>query len=256
MAEETIWRWNVDDVWQTFSSTFQEMTLMHEADNEIIRYHHLSASLLFGGCAIETFLNKQLRACLEEKKSGETQIYKRLRYTSLHEKMEKWPSELYGICLPEHDVETISNALELRNEVVHRKRKDHSLYQELDDTDPVSFVHAVQHIIATTLGASGRAFHYWLLGWNYVGMNGDEAHPFLGSNQQFKYSLNAMGFRVPATDYYAAKAWEAKNMQGLEAFKAMRKQIYDAAPIIEPRHPVFRSPRLCKRWWDKTVVYS
>lgn len=58
MCSEEIWRWNVDDVWQSFSSMFQEMSFANNVTNDIARYHHLSARLLFGGCAIESFLNR------------------------------------------------------------------------------------------------------------------------------------------------------------------------------------------------------
>jgi hypothetical protein len=42
MSSEGIWRWNVDDVWQSFSSMYQEMSFADRATNDIARYHHLS----------------------------------------------------------------------------------------------------------------------------------------------------------------------------------------------------------------------
>lgn len=257
MKQEEVWRWNVDDVWQTFSSTYQEMAFALAANNSVASYHHLSASLLFGGCVVESFLNKQLRMRLEAEGVDEKKIFRRLRHTSLHEKMEKWPDELHQVTLPSEDIETIGQFLDLRNEVTHRKRRDHSLYTELDEADPAIFVKSVQRVLVVVYEGADRCFPYWLLGWNYVGMNGDEAHPALINNQQFKYSLNAMGFRVPAADYYAATEWEEKNMRGLKAFERLRDHIYSRAPDIEPRSPVFnQAPRLCKRWWDEALIRS
>jgi hypothetical protein len=255
MTKEEVWRWNVDDVWQTFSSTYQEKEFALAASNTVSRYHHLSAALLFGGCLVESFLNKELRAKLETEGVEEKNIFRRLRQTSLHEKMEKWPTELYQITLPINDIEVIGQFLDLQNEVKHRKRRDHSLYSKLDEADPSIFVQAVQRILVVVYEGANKCFPYWLLGWNYVGMNGDETYPYLINNQQFRYSLNAMGFMVPAADYYAANAWEKKSMRGLEAFKRLHEHIYDKAPDIEPKNPVFnQAPRLCKRWWDEALI--
>ncbi|MDR4474013.1 MAG: hypothetical protein MRJ92_15665 [Nitrospira sp.] len=165
MAEETteVWRWNVDDVWQSYSSMFQEASLTHQSMNEIERYHHLSASLLFGGCAVEAFLNAKMRAYCKRECVAEDQVLKRLRYTALREKLEKWPSEFCGTAIPESDVNCIVDFLDLRNEVTHRKRKDHSLYKELDEANIHIFVQALQRAMVTVYAGVGNhsPIGYW-----------------------------------------------------------------------------------------------
>ena len=141
--DKEIWRWNVDDVWQTYSSMFQEMSHTDESTNDFQKYHHLSATLLFGGCAIESFLNSKLRIHLKDK-TNEDSIFKRLRYTSLNDKLKKWPTEICKHDIAEKVQETITSHLDLRHEVTHRKRKDHSLYAELDGTNPLVFVEAIR----------------------------------------------------------------------------------------------------------------
>lgn len=259
MAKEKteVWRWNVDDVWQSYSSMFQEASLTHQSMNEIERYHHLSASLLFGGCAVEAFLNAKMRAYFKRECVAEDQVLKRLRYTALREKLEKWPSEFCGTAIPESDVNCIVDFLDLRNEVTHRKRKDHSLYKELDEANIHIFVQALQRAMVTVYARGGESFPYWLLGWNYVGMNGDETHPCLLNNQQFKHSLNHFGFTVPAWEHHAANEWERAHMTSLEGFVALQAQVYSRCPDIEPRSERFpQIPRLCKRWWDRKVTQN
>lgn len=236
---------------------FQESALAKEASNDIQRYHHLTGCLLSGGCAIESFLNSNRRTQLERNGIGDERITKELRYTSLRTKMETWPSEFSGVSFEANDLAVITEFLELRNEVTHRKRRDHSLYQELDETMPDRFVVAVQEAFVTTYAGLNQSFPYWLLGWNFVGVNGDEAHPCLLNSQQFKHALLHMGFRVPAWEYDAANAWEESNMKGVGAFRELKTAYYDKAPVIEPRNPMFpMAPRLCKRWWDAELIYG
>lgn len=255
MNQEAVWRWNVNDVWQSFSSMYQEMAFSDTATNAIDRYHHLSACLLFGGCAIESFLNSSMRAYLKKKEESEDNVIKLLRYTALRKKLESWPFEICGVTIDKQDFDILWGFLDLRNEVTHRKRKDHSLYKELDEASPVNFVEAVQRTFVQFYYGQGTSFPYWLLGWNFVGMNSDYTHPCLINNQQFKHALNNMGFRVPASDYGAANAWEEENMKGIEAFCNLKRDYYFKAPNIEPKSKMFpRAPRLCKRWWDKKLI--
>ena len=252
-----IWRWNVDDVWQSYSSMYQETSITSQSLNDIERYHHLSASLLFGGCALEAFLNARMRSYCKHLAVDENTVVKRLRYTALREKLEKWPYEFCGVSIAETDVNRIGDFLDLRNEVTHRKRRDHSLYKELDEANILVFVDALQCAMVTVYSGLGESFPYWLIGWNYVGMNGDETHPCLLSNQQFKHSLNRFGLPVPAWDADAADAWERTNMTSLAGFMVLKEQVYSRCPDIEPRIEHFpQMPRLCKRWWDRNLITS
>lgn len=252
-----VWRWNVDDVWQSYSSMFQEAFFTLQSRNEIERYHHLSASLLFGGSAVEAFLNAKMRAQCKRNGVEEGKVLKRLRYTVLREKLEKWPAELCGAKIPEPDANCIVDFLDLRNEVTHRKRKDHSLYKELDDANVFVFVEALQRAMVTVYSGLGESFPYWLLGWNYVGMNGDETHPCVLNNQQFKHSLNSFGFNIPAWEYDAANEWERVNMTTMEGFTILKTQVYSHCSDIEPRSERFpHRPRLCKRWWDRSIIQN
>lgn len=228
---------------------YQEMSFANSAKNDISRYHHLSACLLFGGCAIESFSNTNMRQHLKQSELQEDKILHRLRYTSLREKIESWPTEICGVKIEGGDISVLLQFLDLRNEVTHRKRVDHSLYKELDQTSPILFVEAIQRSFVALYEGQHKSFPYWLLGWNFVGMNRDDTHPSLSSNQQFKHALNHMGFKVPAWDANATDVWEEVNMRGIKAFLRLKEDYYLRAPDIEPKNKKFPfAPRLCKRW--------
>jgi hypothetical protein len=250
-----VWRWNVDDVWQSYSSMYQEAALAGTATNDIARYHHLSASLLFGGCAIEAFLNAHMRAYCEGKGQGESETLKKLRYTPLREKLDGWPQVLGDAEIEPDYKNTITTFLDLRNEVTHRRRRDHSLYVELDEARIIQFVTALQRTLVSVYVGMRKVFPYWIFGWNYVGFNGDESFPCLLNNQQFQWSLSRIGFDVPAGDYGRANEWEQRYMTSMEGFIAINEHIYNYSPDIEPRSPCFpKIPRLCKKWWDRGLI--
>lgn len=254
-VEKGVWRWNVNDTWQSFSSMYQEAFLANQATSDFERYHHLSACLLFGGCAIESFLNESMRKKLESDNADEKAIFDKIRYTSIKKKLEEWPTIICDALIDDAVQEVILNYLNLRNEVTHRKRKDHSLYAELDQASPAIVVEAVQKAYLSLFAARKEAFPYWLLGWNYVGFNGDKTHPCLLNNQQLLHSLRIMGFKVPSFDYGAAQAWEKQHMTSAEGFEFIKRDIFLQAPEIEPRQEMFPlAPKLCKRWWDKEFI--
>lgn len=255
MTTESVWRWNVDDIWQSYSSMYLERHSVESSSNDIERYHHLSASLLFGQCALESLLNAHMRAFLEDKNTEQTKIFHKLRWPSLWEKTNKWPAKMGGSELESNNVDIIFGFLHLRNEVAHRKRRDHSLYKELDETDIGLFISAIQRAFLDIYTGLGKPFPYWLLGWNFVGMNHDETWPCLLNNGHFKHALKDMGFEVPASDYYAAEEWEQQHMTSEDGFRWLEQHIYNKAPEIQPRNAMLPdAPRLCKRWWDKELI--
>ena len=146
---------------------------------------------------------------------------------------------------------------DLRGETAHPQRRDHSFYKALYDMTPDHLRSSVAHYMISITQVLNRPFHYWLLGWNFVGFNFDEAAPCLLDNQQFLHSLRNCGLQVPAWGYSESQKWERENMVTLENFERMIK-LMDTLPFdIEPRQERFpQRPRLCKRWWDKNLIRS
>jgi hypothetical protein len=253
---EGIWRWNVNPTWNHFSSMCQEGFLAEHASNSFEKYHHLSSCLYFGIGAIEAFLNEQMRLKLS-KGEDERQILKKLRSTGLADKVNTWPAEL---CDTEVDIspevqQILEDYNELRGEVTHPKRRDHSVFAELDEARPGDLVRAVSYYQVAIYERRKNSFPYWLLGWNYVGMNNDPTFPCLLNNQQFRHSLCCLGYKVPAWEYHQANAWEQENMTTRKGFNDLKALLDSNTLEIEPREPRFPiRPRLCKRWWDKELI--
>jgi hypothetical protein len=254
---QDVWRWNVDPVWHHFSWMLQEAALATTVKGTFARYHHVSACLYFGIGAIEAFLNKKMRQRFTGIKT-EDEIHEMLRspQATLMKKVKEWPSILCGveIEIPAGIVSALDDFRKLRGEITHQKRHDHSLFADLDATQPENLVEAVNSFQVTILEHLKEVFPYWLLGWNYIGINNDPEAPCLINNQQLRYSLRALGEDVPAADYEAALTWEAENMSTLAGFRRL-KNILDAKTIdIEPFSATYPNrPRLTRNWWDQSL---
>ncbi len=250
------WRWNVNPTWEHYSSMFQECKEAMLAGNDFIKYHHIRACLYFGIGAIEAFLNERMRQKLKSGKTEEDDIFKKLRSTRFNIKLSIWPSEISGrkVVVPKDLMVLINVYSDLRGEVTHPKRKDHSIYKDLDNVNIDKMPSVVAEYIVSTLTACDETFPYWLLGWNYIGMGRDEGIPVLINNQQFLYSLGAFGFRVPTPIADEMKSWEQKNMSTVDGFRALQKALksLNHCEFKVARFP--HKPRLCRKWWDEKHI--
>lgn len=254
------WRWNVNPTWHHFSSMCQEAYYVRHAPNEFMKYHHLRSCLYFAIGSFESFLNERMREKLEKEGMPEKKIYNKLRWENggLRAKRTKWPSAICGkeITFPENFEDIFTYYNELRGEVTHPKRKDHSIYKELDNANVDTLIDTISKAFVTIYSGLGEPFPYWLLGWNYVGLNGDLSHPVLRNNQNgFLFSLQWMGYDVPAGDHYRAIAWEKRFMTTIEGYLKLKSwlELYqdDIEPYVE-RFPY--RPRLTSKWWDAEYI--
>lgn len=262
MTEE-VWRWNVNPTWNHFCSMTREAHYADSATNTFDRNHHLMACLYFGIGALESFLNYQMREKLKTQGIQEQKIIKILRNAAFGESKNKdskvldWPKEICGsdFQLPVKVNSLLIDYNLLRGEITHPKKKDHSLYRDLEEAKPGEFIEAVTDYIVTIYEAKKEPFPYWLLGWNFVGFNHDSTWPFLSGNDQFRHSLRALGIDVPAWEYEAALRWEQEHMTSLKEFNLLFLALVQTGLEIEPKNLQFPTkPRLCKRWWDKELI--
>ncbi|MGE4558181.1 MAG: hypothetical protein AB7D07_15360 [Desulfovibrionaceae bacterium] len=252
-----VWRWNVDPVWHHHSSMIQEAVLSTEAVDDFTKYHHLRGCFYFGIGALEAFLNKQMRSKLMQDGLPEEKIFKKLRQTTFKTKRECWPSAICEkeVQFPNEYSDIISSFNALRGEITHPKAKDHGIYKDLDEVNPKNLVESISCSIVYVYQELTCSFPYWLLGWNYVGMNGDIAYPSLSNNLNgFIWSLAHMGFGVPTGDDRAVQ-WEKENMTSVSGYNILRDKL-DAYPEeMEPFRIVCGpTPRLTKRWWDRKYI--
>lgn len=257
MAEERYGRWNVDPTWHHCSSMHQEAFHAIHASNEFAKYHHLRGFVYFSIATLESFLNQQMRFNLEREDQSEDKIFSKIRNTGLKDKLKKWPRK---ICPKEvRDFNGVAEDLliyvNLRDDLTHPKHYDHGIYLTLDRLNIDELIRMVTDYIILVYEGLNESFLYWLLGWNYVGFNGDEANPCLINNQQFLHSLLNMGFEVPAFKYGEALAWEKENMLTLDGYRKIKLSLDKCDLEIEPFWPDFPlKPRLTKKWWDENFI--
>lgn len=250
------WRFNSNIVWHYYSSAFYESALAAESSNSFQKYHHLRACTYFSVCCFEAFLNGMMREKLTQDGLDEKGILQKLRGVNLEKKIRNWPSHICckPVVIPDHIIVTFKDFQQIRNEVTHAKNRDHSIYADLDRMEPALIVDAVARLIVITLSAKSRPFPYWLLGWNYVGLNGNPAHPFEGNNLNgFVHSLRNLGIQF--NNYGSDVVWEEKAMTTMKGYNELKDILSQIATDIEPHDIRFpQKPKLTRRWWDVSVV--
>lgn len=256
MSQE-VWRWNSDLAWHYYSSMQFEAFCTQTAKNEFLRYHHLRACIYFGIGTLEAFLNKRIRLFLEGEGVDEEEICRKL-FHSIEDKWTKWVKRIYGKnAIKESGVSDVFKRFkDLRNEITHPTSRDHSIYAHMDSVQPYELLDAVAIGLVSLYEAERKPFPYWLLGWNYVGMNEDAAQPAQGNNQNgFLHSMKYMGFPVPSGISPACEDWEKQYMTTLDGFRKLRLSLDLYPEDIEPFLANFPSrPRLCRRWWDRELI--
>ncbi len=256
---EEHWRWNADPVWHYFCSMQYEAARSEASTNDFMRYHHIRSCIYFAVGTVESFLNFQFRQHKQKLNTPENQILKTLKDTKLPDKISKWPSEMCG-----HDIVFEKNFDEvfllyknIRNEITHPKRKDHSIYLELDKAELNILIDAVAKGLVSIYEGISQPFPYWVLGWNYVGLNGNPAYPFLSNNiNGFVPSLRNMGFSGKNLDI-PDLSWDKKYMKNIDDYNALKSAL-DSCPLdIEPYWKDFpQKPRLTRKWWDHKIIYE
>ncbi len=198
-----------------------------------------------------------LNAAMREHMKGEAEdaIIERLRKVSFHKKVSVWPSEIAD---SEFSFEPdfwrfFEQHKQVRDEITHPKQRDHSVYRDLDQADPTAIEKAIARALVSLRVAQGKPWPYWLLSWNYVGMNADPTFPTESNNMNgFYYSLPALGIRWNSTNQMA---FEQQGMSSLRNFDELDTFMQKLSVDIEPINSHFPDrPRLTRRWWDTVFL--
>jgi hypothetical protein len=231
--------------WQNFSSMFREVITAQEVGTGMEKSHHLTASLYFGIAALEAFLNQKMRTHLTPTKT-EKEILKRLREGDIKDKMKEWPKELLGksLTIDRGTWNLIVSFNDLRGHLTHPKTQGQDIYDKLEKIKPTAVIDSVAEYIVRFHEAEGMRFPYWIFGWNYLNPRSN-SYDFLPMNeQQFCFSLQALGFDVPVTDQ-----WIDEYLGTFAGYKTV-KQALDSSKRCEPKSGPFPfKPILCRRWW-------
>lgn len=208
------------------------------------------ASLYFGIATLEAFLNQKMRMCLQGTKS-EGEVLEVLRKGRIMTKLKEWPTELLGKPLKLNDGTLALIVLfnDVRGDLTHPKTRGHDVYARLETIDPISVIDSVAEYIVRFHEAEGTRFPYWLFGWNYLNPRSDSHEIVLSSDDQFCYSLIALGFNVPPPLYSRGESWHDEYLRTFEAYKVVGKHLR-SLDRCEPKELIFPfKPMLCRRWW-------
>jgi len=223
------------------------------ANNDFIRYHHLRSCIYFAVGTIESLMNQEMHYHLTQQGEIEENIQGQLR-KPIMKKIKDWPAIMYGrpVALPAEIVTVFDEFREIRNEITHPKLRDHAIYYVLDQSNISRLVDTVATALVTIYEAKSKPFPYWVLGWNYVGMNGNPAFPMeLNNLNGFVHSLKAMGYSGIGHDL----SYEQRCMSTVEHYRYLRDQLANYPEDIEPYWPRFpHKPRLTRRWWDHEFI--
>jgi hypothetical protein len=245
--------WATNPVWQNFSSLFREATTACEARSEIEKFHHLTASLYFGIATLEAFLNQKMRAHLSASKSGED-IFNILRKSpkgGFKSKIEKWPTDILGksLTIDYKTLELIRLFNDIRGDLTHPKTRGLDIYERLEGIDGRSVIDSIAEYIVRFHEVQKTVFPYWLFGWNYLNPRQEIHEIIIGNEQQFAFSLVAVGFQIPAAAYPQAEEWRKHNMTTFDGYLEI-KQALGSLDYCEPKNDLFPfKPILCRLWW-------
>ena len=242
--------WAVDPAWQNFSSLCREAVTAQEAKTGMERSHHLTAALYFGIAALEAFLNSKMRDHMKAKYSEED-IFSTLRKGQILSKLKRWPAELLGrpLNVASTTLELLADINDIRGDLTHPKTSGHDIYGRLETVSADMVVAAVTEYIVKYHEVAGTRYPYWVFGWNYLNPRQNSYEIFLINDQQFSFSLQAIGFQVPAGDYWRAEAWRDDYLKTFEGYKAIRDGLAKL-DRCEPKFDRFPfKPVLCRRWW-------
>jgi hypothetical protein len=233
-------------LWQNFSSMFREAITAQEVRTGMEKSHHLTAALYFGIAALEAFLNQKMRAHLTPT-SSEKEIRKRLRDGKIKDKLKKWPEEIVRkpVLIERRTWSLIVFFNRVRGDLTHPKTHGQDIYDELEQrVKPTAIVASVAEYIVRYHEAEETRYPYWVFGWNYFNP-GPDSYDFLPMNeQQFCFSLKALGFDAQVTD-----EWIDAYFRTFDGYEKI-KQALDSSDRCEPKATPFPfKPTLCRRWW-------
>lgn len=229
---------------------FREAATASEASTEMEKFHHFTAALYFGISALEAFLNAKMRAYMTPA-APEQDIYNMLRRGKIVDKLKEWPKQLVGqpLSLNSGTMNLLADINDVRGNLTHPKTSGHDVYVQLSGVEPATVVNAVAEYIVRFHEAERTKYPYWIFGWNYLNPSRDKYEIMLIHDQQFSFSLQCLGFNVPAADALVAEKWRGTHLGTYAGYCAIRDAL-SRVEHCEPKQALFvYRPTLCRRWW-------
>lgn len=236
---------------------YREALTACEAKTGMERSHHLAASLYFGIAALEAFLNRKMRENLHGRNTEE-EVVGILRKGRLLDKIAKWPEELLGkrLILDDATLSLIDDFNDIRGDLTHPKTFGHDIYARLENIEPREVVDVVAEYIVKFQEAGELQYPYWIFGWNYLNPRPNSYEIILVNNQQFCFSMRALGVQLPSSGYISESAGTHTYLGTFEGYTAINN-ILVRLEYCEPKWSRFPfKPILCRRWWIEEHHHS
>lgn len=239
----------LDPSWQNFCSLYREACATDEVVTAVEKSHHMMAALYFGIAALEAFLNRQMRTHLQDSKPPDD-VLKLLRRTEFRKKLKDWPIEItrQPLLAPVEALDLILLCNDVRGDLTHPKATGHLIYEKLLTVRATDVVTAVAKYIVAFHQAQGTTFPYWVFGWNYLNPRTDSHDIIVINEQQFLFSLAALGYQVPL-QWPQSESWTSEYLGTLKGYTAIQTALL-GTHRCEPKDVRFpHQPKLCRRWW-------
>lgn len=239
--------WAVNPSWQNFSSMYREAVTTEEARTGMERSRHLTASLYFGIAALQAFVNQKMRASLDGSKS-EKEILDKLRKGKIIDHLAEWPIELLGkkLTFDTGTMDLFALFNDVRGDLTHPKTEGHDIYAKLETIDAQSVVDCVTEYIVRYSEAEGVNAPYWVFGWNYLNPRQGSHEIFLVNEQQFGFSLQALGLQRIAID-----EWQNPRLGTFNDYLKVKNALRALHHCQPKAGPFPFMPVLCRRWWTQ-----
>lgn len=237
--------------WNNFSATVREAAEAEDAKTSMERAHHTTAALYFGVAALEAFINGEMRGHLSANGEDERGIYNTLRKTSVVTKLTTWP-ETFGMAWkPEAALsQIIEHFNTVRGALTHPKTRTADDHKRLALIHPTHVVAAVADYIVNFKSAQAQMYPYWIFGWNYFGPRLDDCEIILVNEQQFGFSLQAMGLPIEAWQPGYPSPWQRRLLMTYAGYAEIRDSLRGIKGCEPKDPPSPYRPILCRRWWD------
>ncbi len=153
--KEEIWKWNVDLVWELFTSGiyFYRKALISKFEHQ--RHVYCKNGILSIVTSVEVYLNQLLikEEQWSKKSIKNTKIEEKFKFFNVDDNLYKKSKNLRNIY------------------IVHFKERDHRYFDEINIDSFLEAIESAQEIIALINFNKKRLFPYWITGVNFINPN-------------------------------------------------------------------------------------
>jgi hypothetical protein len=247
------WRLDIETVWESYNRIFFSYKQAGRQSENYLSRLYRSHFVVFSYSFIDAVASKIL---MEKFKVTKSQLKK---LDCLRQKVEALGNYKVSVAvLSAYD--SFWKEIEwVRNELVHPKRRDHSVAIELDGLDVGNRVSKLNLFAIRAYEIAGMEFPYWLTGWNFVNSMTSESVDqgiVVANNSQFKVFMQECGWRDAQYPFQPLETIE-NYLMGEKIYERLMLFLgalnFDTQPL--PDGIGFSlMPLWSREWWDRNAM--